>query len=438
MKQKKGITQKIKLYKILRKTKKRVKNKNKNKNKNKSKNQKGGVKIGEGGFGCVVAPHIPCSNKLNKSEKTYITKLINSDNESYLDELKLYNVIKKIDPKQKYLVSYVDTCELDNISINTRQENDIIKVNFTDKNKTSSDDNYTILDKNIEVTENDKGNLCLYDPSLKYFNQIQLYAGKELHSYLKINKNTNTYRLIKNNFRQICKHLLLGLKLLHQNKIVHRDIKPSNILIDIKNNVNITPRHIDFGLSTNLNKNYGTEDIGSRQGTAKYISLDIYIAYRIIKLLHKKIDVFTEKGFQTLLNDITQAYNTKYKHAYNKDKLNKTFLRFKSSKDNDIINTKEYVNIDDIKKLTIKLLKQYAKGTMLSNHKRIYDGYLYKSDIFALGLTFKKFYDTYEINNNRMENLIKHMLVPDPDKRFNINQCLRHIAFKKQNTKKHK
>ena len=55
---------------------------------------------------------------------------------------------------------------------------------------------------------------------------------------------------------------------------------------------------------------------------------------------------------------------------------------------------------------------------------------MYKADVFALGFTFKKFYNAFKINDNKLENLIKHMVQPNPDKRYNVNQCLKHISLR--------
>ena len=401
--------------------------------------QEGGVKLGEGGFGCVITPHIPCSKKILSNKKTFISKLIQvEDTKEYLEETKLYEKIKRIDPKQRFLVTFVDTCLLNQTEIRNRAHDDILKIKFMNKSKTKSDNNFNIIDKNVIVKEQDFDKYCKIDPSLQYFNQIQIYAGIELHKVFKIPKNDKQYNIIKSNYRFIFARLLTGLKLLHQNRIVHRDIKPGNILIHINNIINITPRFIDFGLSTDLNQEYELVDIGHRQGTAIYIPVDLYIAYKIVKLKYRGVDVYSSNGQKQLLLEISKMYNTKYKPAYRKDKINKSFLRFKSEKEDTLRDNKEYLDTQDLILLLRKLLKQLVKGTLLANHKRLYDGYLYKADIFALGLTFKKFYNAYQINDNKLENLIKHMLVPNPDKRYNVNQCLKHPGLKKKKTQKTK
>lgn len=415
---------------------KRVKNNkyNSKKYKNYKKTKKaqfGGLKLGEGGFGCVIGPYIMCNNKKSSNKHYKVSKIIQSETEDYKEEYMLYRKIKNIDPKQKYLLSFVDSCILKENNINNRE--DVIIVNYKDKKKTSSSNDFNIIDSDKNIKDDELDNYCKFDPRLKYFNQIQIYGGKELSTYFKISETDTRYKTIKSNFRFIFKHLLEGLKLLHKNKVVHRDIKPQNILLDlssIKLHI-LPPRYIDFGLSTDMNLTYTIEDIGHRQGTAKYIPIDIYIAYKIVKLLYKNIDVFSKYGKNILLTDVITMYNTKYKQEYKKDKLDKSFLKFKSNT-GDLVDSTKYLNNNDIILLVNKLLKQYSKDTLLSNNSKIYDGYLYKADVFALGLTMRKMYNAFQINNNKFENLLKYMLHPNPDKRYNVNQCLKHIALKKK------
>ena len=340
----------------------------------------------------------------------------------------------KIDPNNKYLISFEDTCILnDNDVKNRKSDDDILRVKYNTISSKISNAKFTILDKEKDdklKKEDIENEYCKFDPRLQYFNQIQTYGGNELNKYFNLLEEDFNYKYLKNNCKYIFKYLLTGLKLLHKNKIVHRDIKPNNILLKIINN-KVFPRFIDFGLSTDFNEDYEIEDIGHRQGTATYIPIDIFIAYKIIKLSYKKVNVFTPININKLKTEINKTYISKYKDYYKKNKLNKSFLKFKSSsKKYTLDDTKEYVNTNDIHNLLIKLLIQYKKGRLLLNHKRHYDGYMYKADVFALGLSFKKFYDALKINNNKIENLIKHMVQPNPDKRYNVNQCLKHISLR--------
>lgn len=427
----------------------KIENKSKIKNKSKTKKNKkttprtkkrglhGGFKLGEGGFGCVISPYIPCSKKELPPTTTYISKIIQSNFKDYREEVKLLNKIKKIDPNNKFLISFDVTCELKDTDVKNRtSSDDILRVKYNTIANKISNNKFKILDKDVDdklKKEEIEDEYCKFDPRLQYFNQIQILGGKEFNFYFKLSKEDLNYKLFKNNCRYIFKYLLTGLKLLHKNKIVHRDIKPQNILIKIVDN-KLYPRFIDFGLSTDFNEEYEIIDIGHRQGTTTYIPIDIYMAYMIIKLIHKQVNVFMPIGFNILKTKINKIYVSKYKSYYSKNKLNKSFLKFKSSTEKDnLVNSKEYVNSEDIHNLLIKLLIQYKNSKLLSNHKMHYDGYMYKADVFALGLTFKQFHDSLKINDNKLENLIKHMLQANPDKRYNVNQCLKHISLRSIN-----
>lgn len=72
-------------------------------------------------------------------------------------------------------------------------------------------------------------------------------------------------------YKDIFKHLLLGLNFIHQNNIVHRDIKLENIVLD-----NGYPKYIDFGhaiLLDNIGYNFRAG------GTIKCLSPELLTLY---------------------------------------------------------------------------------------------------------------------------------------------------------------
>ena len=95
--------------------------------------QKGGEKVGEGGYGCVVKPSIPCKPG-QKSNNKYISKIIlNYKPDDYNKELEKLDYVKNIDKTNKYCISYIEECELDMNILKRRPIKDIIKVNYTGK-----------------------------------------------------------------------------------------------------------------------------------------------------------------------------------------------------------------------------------------------------------------------------------------------------------------
>ena len=116
------------MYKI-KHTKKNILYKKKyiNKSKrNKNKILNGGVFLGEGSFGCVVKPSLPCAdnmkhasnknkNELNKLLNKSVSKILIDPSESDKDEIIISNKLKNIDPTQKHFITFETACRLKHI-----------------------------------------------------------------------------------------------------------------------------------------------------------------------------------------------------------------------------------------------------------------------------------------------------------------------------------
>jgi hypothetical protein len=74
-----------------------------------SKIQNGGKFIGKGGFGCVVSPALKCSKK-DKNTDMMVSKVIPTHDVHYSNELKISQVLKKIDPGKKYYLTFEKYC----------------------------------------------------------------------------------------------------------------------------------------------------------------------------------------------------------------------------------------------------------------------------------------------------------------------------------------
>ena len=70
----------------------------------------------------------------------------------------------------------------------------------------------------------------------------------------------------------LCKHVVMGLQFLHQQRILHRDLKPQNILYKI--HPKLCLKIADFGLSRPID-NVGTTVYGTLAGTRRWIAPEV-------------------------------------------------------------------------------------------------------------------------------------------------------------------
>lgn len=371
-----------------------------------NKQQRGGVKIGEGGEGCVVKPHIPCKKNIKGD---YITKIIKLEDENdrtnAYNELLIHKLLFDIDTKNKYFITIIDICPIeDNI----------------DRNNVS----YTNVSKRLK-------NKCKIEPNSEYLNYIMPYGGLNLDDVVFMKKYNNIRYLININFRSLIKHLLLGLKKMHQNYIIHHDIKLDNIAIKKVNN-KLFVKYLDFGFAENIkSKNIKIYDNISFTafGSPSYMPTDMFITSQIITHMskHSKIKLLDPNYKYNNLNDIYYELNDKNLDIYRYSiGLNSKTLKISKSKKKDIVSFNDIINIYNM------LSKQVINNVFLKDYYKHIDGYVYKYDIYSLGIVFFQLYKNCKIDtNDDILDLIRHMIKNNPQERYNINQCLKHKFFTK-------
>lgn len=451
----------------------------------KKKNQLGGVKIGKGSFGCVVKPYIKCSHTYDSISKKLVSKIIfrNTKIEHLTKELENYNLIKNIDRKNKYFITYFEICELKKKNLllkstktnnsnskimikNKEIRNNIVSVQFKDK----KGDEYKILKNNFINSNNinnnnleklyssnkDKGekgkktkindSKCYIDFDNNPINIIMIDGGIDLSKVLNKDKYIHYQENIKSKYKTYFLKLLLGLKKLHKNEFSHRDIKLLNILCkpdNISNDYNIVNnktylnfRYIDFGLTTNNKKINKINDI-TISGTPGYKSPEFIILNSVYKILNDNFDPYNEEKVNHLKKIIIKTIKTDILKKNKKKNLIRKNLDLNSNKkdkytyfDNDSI-----ISDNDVKKLINNFYSSYVKKTLFQNFIKNYDGYYYKSDIYALGVTFFEIYHKLNLKDEKLLDLIRNMVKCIPEDRFNVKQCLNHIFFQKNKIK---
>lgn len=431
----------LKNHRISRKQKKCVQ-----KNLRTIKRMRGGKFLGEGTFGCVVTPPLACGKKksskltrrasIARSDVSKIIKTFGDDSdESVQNEIDISNKLKRIDPNERYFIYIKEHCKIRNVP---KERKDMASVRFTGNDfsqaylldKKNLDKQYCDIDLNYSPS-----NLILsnggYEMGDVLYTFLKYYSSNPKSMVSSLNKIDNAKKrdskeeqvrlalAFFKNFKKHFQHLLEGIYKLHQHRIASRDIKIENMMIDWTNaqRQDIIVRYIDFGLSENLTPEYCSSKNNFHSiGTPEFIPPDIIIASNLKYNYRYNVNYIVSKVYQeyeTGVKKIHRELNLDYSNLYNL-----TTSLVPSMQQNFINGT---------------LLEQY-----FGNESNKFNGYVQKSDIYALGLTFWEIIHKFAIrdpiaanikNNIKLINLLKNMIILDPAKRFNIIQCLQHPYF---------
>lgn len=388
---------------------------------------KGGKYVDKGGFGCVIKPALPCS-RTDINLDNSVSKIIKNQSDTLIKELKISNILQKIDPGQKFYITINKYCFIDEIP---SHRTDIKNVKYKDDNLSEySVISKDLLDKYGKKKKIDK-RFCDIDIDLKPVNLIMPYAGTSLSSVMKTSIKGNDikakmHQMFIKDLKIYFKHLIVGLIKMHNNRIVYKDIKQKNIMLEWdstkdsketkeSNNNIMAIRYIDFGLSAFLTDEY-CKDINNIElkGTPYYISPELFICVFIIKYKDHKESYQKKKIMQYINKHIITALST----------IGEKGIISKIESTIDIIFNKiKYLYEKD------RLLLEY-----FGSDKNKFNGYLQKSDVYALGLSiYETLYKYTNINikknNENLYDLLLNMIEMNPDKRYNIIQCLSHSYF---------
>ena len=367
--------------------------------------QNGGKFIGRGGFGCVVAPALKCSTKDKFTDKM-VSKVIPTQDIHYSNELKISQVLKKIDPSKKYYITFEKYCYINNIPEDRR---DFVNVHYLN-------DELTKWETIEGQPEKDK-HACRIELDLNPINLIMEYGGYSLTDISVISTKlqgtkAKMHQIFLDNLASNVKHLVLGIVKMHFNRIVNRDIKLRNIMMSFNKDTKQSQlRYIDFGLSNLLTTDFCNDYNNIKvSGTPNYIAPELYVSYVINR--------YRERSKTYHLQRITRDLDANYKHSIMRINERELLGNYK----------------ENILALHDKIHNLHEHGKLLpvyfGSEKNKFNGYLQKADVYALGLAIfimLYVYSGVDVRANaNLYDLLIHMIAMDPDKRYNAVQCLSH------------
>jgi serine/threonine protein kinase len=347
--------------------------------------------IGHGTYGCIYRPPIKCASSKQKKGATKnktrrisytnkIAKLLTQKNaQTEYDE---YNIISKIDPKNKYHLGKPILCEADAADLKKQTDEHPCQKYEDEKN----DEEFSLL--------------------------IMEYGGIELKDYLTMSTE------MTNTFWKKARNLFEGAQLFAKHGLTHRDIKPSNVLLNPKTNKLI---YIDFGLSRNVDEL--TQDIVSgKKKTSFHWSYPF--EYGLVSRANQIItmsDAKTDEFYAFVLNEV--AINAKTE-SYGNFKTMLTFMENRLSPLNEAkIESMVYDSIDSIRQF--------------NNEKECIETMVKTIDMFSLGLTMNEalnaFYDNGKITEEfyiDMHELFSKMMSFNMKERISDYEMATHLYDK--------
>jgi serine/threonine protein kinase len=229
--------------------------------------------IGHGTYGCIYKPPIKCAatSKTRKNPINYTNKIAKLLTEKSANaEYKEYNIVSKIDPKNKYHLGKPILCHADAADLKQKTDAHPCK-------------------KYNEEKDNEEFRLLIME-----------YGGIELRKYIE------TPKTFTSDFWKKARNIFEGAQLFAKNGITHRDIKTANILLNPGSKQLI---YIDFGLSRNV-KELTKDIISGKKKTSFHWSYPfeyglVSQAKKIMKMNDAEIDELYRKTVNLVFNETT-------------------------------------------------------------------------------------------------------------------------------------
>ena len=323
--------------------------------------------LGEGSYGCVFKPSLPCSTPPGSKDISYkskISKLMLT--KDALKEVEEYTIINRVDPKGDYYTGNPIRCTLKETPAVERA---IKKCKLT-KNKT------------MKQVSQDSSLLIIGD------------GGEDLEKWVRSAvKPKNTGQI--NDFWREMVRLFRGLQVFKTYDLVHHDLKPQNIVFRGETK---RANFIDFGLMRSIKSEAAKcREVASCKGSShwNYPTEIIFMNKKEFSLLAKQTVLERQSTFDKYMAAIRIRVDNPFVNAFN---IMSSYIFRKG----DVERRKTFTD-----KYMIAL-----KDLMLSIQPNNYDDFLNKSisgfDVFGFGLTL-----TYVVS--RVQSFMKPVVVKQLD-----------------------
>jgi serine/threonine protein kinase len=326
--------------------------------------------IGEGSYGCVQQPSIPCetSPDTNFNYDEYVSKLMK--NKDAQKELSQFIVIGNYDTSNEYHLGTPILCKPE---LTKDVMDDIGKCKYF---------------KKTDIVDNpDDFSLLL----LKYGGpDLSVFCKDHIKNFLKTNKSIKS-----DNFWLEAQHLLKGLKFFRDNNIVHHDIKPQNILFNLDNGKLM---FIDFGLMTTSSDIIEKSKIGNNNLAVFHWSypfdtgfMDKRI-YDYYKNTPNSLSKFRNALVKMIINNNPNVYGIPLKRP---DSF-KLLFSYIDPKGKEPTNASQFAHIQDFFKGFDKYVNNYTYNEYLQQAAK-------SIDIFGLGFSLQFILNCFK-NNKAVDN----------------------------------
>jgi len=351
--------------------------------------------IGEGAFGCVIKPSLPCSNK-KLSYKNKISKVMFS--KEAIKELKEYTIIAKADKKQNFYLGVPTHCRVKKTKETIKAIGKCVHLKKKYFHKTSLKDGIKNLD--LLVMKDGGMNLKMLSIMVDVMKVTRENSMKVKKIWIEMHK------------------LFRGILLFQKHGIVHHDVKPQNIVYNIEDHL---VNFIDFGHMRNI-----SYEIKKSAASDNWIYDYPFWNYPLeIQFLNKrdylrfssKTPSEKEKFFSRIVDDLHNNSDTKFVDAF------RIFL------DYIIYNTSK----SEEKEIIQKYLLAYHKMIMEQVIPNKYEEFLHKSvksiDVYGLGMSLyyllncsAKFFKKEMIAS--FETCFFNMTTPNLLQRFSMEEAI--------------